>query len=86
MLIKDMFKKPIDRDIKGVIVVGEGEDFVIAATAAEESLAPLAGAEQDDALLGHEGSQPIVYSRAICWRTVTASLMEVVETIEVRGR
>ena len=26
MLIKDMFKKPIDRDIKGVIVVGEGED------------------------------------------------------------
>ena len=26
MLIKEMFKKPIDRDIKGVIVVGEGED------------------------------------------------------------
>ena len=26
MLVKEMFKKPIDRDIKGVIVVGEGED------------------------------------------------------------
>jgi hypothetical protein len=26
MLIKDMFKKPIDRDIKGVIKVGQDDD------------------------------------------------------------
>ena len=26
MIIKEMFAKPIDRDIKGVIKVGQGED------------------------------------------------------------
>ena len=26
MLIKDMFRKKIDREIQGVIIVGQGED------------------------------------------------------------
>ena len=26
MLVKDMFEKKIDRDIQGVIIVGQGED------------------------------------------------------------
>ena len=30
MLIQEMFKKPIDREIQGVIIVGQGEEANIA--------------------------------------------------------